>query len=283
MHILTLKTESSWESSLRMLCLESATEQSSLWTVRDFVPNAIATIKETFSIYRDQDELAREVRKAVETAKPLMKRLGTYRFVDYTSTLVTIPTDFQGDFVEYLSFLNKASPEIQKVTLELLQEFYVVLSSFLNLPKGQVSTLDHTNVFVSAAKVRKDFANKMRAFFSEQALGKDKTKLQNLIGRFGDIEPLVKEAQALEKHRINVPMDRVQRDLNRCVEQLTMVHRRLETMDPKDMNRETAENLMQGAREIALMVELAAMYRYHGIAAIGCVARLVEQLDRIIE
>lgn len=282
-HVLQMEGDKALKKVETRIFTEASLSMNPLDTLRNFIPMATTKITEAMSVYRNQDELSIEVKKATDATKGLMKRLQSYRFVDYTKTMVVVPQDFTGDLESYLAFLDTSMGLVQKATDETLQEFSVVLSTFTNSAAGKVSMADHTAFFDKTTKFREDYQARLKSYFAEKANGVDRRPLGKVIGRFADVEVIMRIAAGLEKTRLTTTMDKTQAQVKRCVDQLHMLVRQAEKLDKKDVGFQMLQNVVHGAREVALLVELAAVYRYHAMSAVGVSAALVKQLDHAIK
>lgn len=124
------------------------------------------------------------------------------KHLDFTMTsenIVTVPENFKGKYIDYVSDLNSSASDLFKLTVESGELTKMALADFINN-----SNLDKLNTLYGYAKVelQAKIAEKHKDNLSKYfpySNGVDKASLRSVLKTYGDIKPIMEHVEKLDQ------------------------------------------------------------------------------------
>lgn len=249
------------EHQMEQLALESEVLANVINTFRNAVPNLLGMLKEKVNFINEEKDVPEHLLNISKNYKELSKKLPQVPYASVNQTLVSVPENFYGSFLDYSEFLNKHASELYSSANEILSEYHSSLAIFLSNQNSNIGLSDYTNIYRNVKKNREDLTSKFKVYFPKDT-GLSKQKLSTVIDRFADLDKLVHEITSLEKNQQKQSLATFKTSVDQCVELLQLVVKRTEEKSLDKISGPTAKNIAEGAFELGKFVELVALFRF---------------------
>lgn len=248
--------------------------------LKDFIPNVMSAINDMVVGLTSSDELGVRVGSAKPLVAQITKASSKHRFSEFINDTLPIPIDLKTELVPYLAFLEGRLPAIQKLIFPLCEEFYFVLAALTNSKDGQTDIADITDFTTRTAAAREEFTAALKAFFTKEAVGRDRARTDAVIGRFNDIQHAYDLIVKLDRYRDEKLPTKIQGEVKRITGLLSIIHKNIERGDITKVSEEVARTVAIGCRELGLMVELVVVYTYHVENAIRAGLDMIDIMEK---
>ena len=273
---------SSLERQLDRLVLESDSLANVIQTFRGIVPNLLDTLKQKFSTVNENEELSQHMAALIDGHKVLSKKTEHVPFLSFNQTLISVPENFSGNFVEYAIFLNTAAPGVYDEAMATLDQYKSLLSVFLSTKEATISYKDHTAFYSNVQRSREAQVEQFKKFFPKDT-GLSKQRLYTAVDRFSDFDKLIHELTTLEKMHEKQNLRAFRKAVQECVDLLALVIRRTEKESCDNISQVTAKNIAQGAYELGKFVEYVALFRFRVEQFMTSVQNTVTDINTILK
>lgn len=271
----------SLESQLERLAIESNVLGNVIDTFRSIIPNFKHQIDE-IKVKLTSDNKSNTVKHCESLYKHLSPKLKYANYTNYSHTLVSIPEGFKGNFLDYITTLNKVVPEVYNEANKILGEYCFALSTFITNKEDKISLKDHTHLFHRVNQHREQILNQLSVFFPTNN-PQSKQYLSNVIGRFVELEQLVDSLKNLDKVHNDQNLNKITSQVNTCCDLLDIVIVNSQKQEMNTISGNAAKNISEGAYAIGKYIEFVAVVRFKTEQAIVSVERLMETLDKVIK
>ena len=274
----------SYELALKGLVLESFGTQGSFTIFRNIIPKSVELIQ---SFIPDLNRFApnsnsEPVSQITNSERrALVGTLSKANFIDYSSTLVSVPEGFNGKLLSYLELMIDLGEDAMKNGLQIIQDYSTELSKFLSNSDIRKTMQSHDDYYKTISKIRAKHQEDIKKYFDKNKPTLSRQKFSTIFDRFGDLEKAfvleqkLKEVKRLQNYSVIVS------EIQKVSEILTLVKSRLDNGDIDEISPVVAKNLAEGAHEVGRYAEYLAMYGYLTETAIGTVKNIEEQFTKL--
>lgn len=261
MQTLTIDIQSSLESQLERMALESNFVANLADSFRNVIPGLAAKLLDTSEHFKAslfEKPRVKELRLAYDSAKAVTVHAD---FINYSSLLVSVPEGFKGDFYAYLKLLTKLSPVIYKEANAFIAEYNYVLSDFLTNKEAKKCNVSHDAVYRKVTESREANLKEIEHYFDPKS-DSSKTRLKDVVGRFSDLKDLSDQAIELEKTQSISNLQELSDAISKSIYLLNLIKQNLEDDKINEVCGVSASSISNGAYEVAKYVEFVSIFRF---------------------
>lgn len=249
----------SLESHLERISLESEFLVNMLETFKTAIPSFVSKLRDAnahlFETAKAQDtldiELSKKEKKALEYSKHL-------DFVGFGDRLISVPENFQGDYIKYAALLNTIATIAYQTQNTILAEYNQILSAFITNKEDKISLKDHTAFFNRIKAERESYAEKLGDFLNKKS-GVSKMRFRDVISRMADLETLIHHASRLGSQHSRAKLHDINSSVNHSVDLLDLVVNGVQDGTIKNISPNATMNISRGAYEVAKYVEFVGL------------------------
>ena len=278
--VMDYPTSISLESQVLRLAAEADAFVNVIDTFRNIIPKFKDAITAKLSSIADADE-DENTKELLASYTKLDKKAQVASFATYSKTLVSVPENFKGKYIDYAKFLNKANRSIYNETVLALQEYKTILITFLSDPSLAITTKDNSEFYGKLKKAREDTDEEYAKYFPRDT-GLSKQQLGTVVSRFADFKELYREIETLVKYNEKSALATVKKLTAELTELLGLVIKRTEKDSCERIDPMSAKNISNGAYEIAQYVERVAVFRFRVMQFTASIENTIEQLNTIL-
>lgn len=213
--------------------------------------------------------------------KQLIKRLDRLPFNAYKEILVQVPEGFQGNLVKYVTWLHRVQVETIRGATELMADYGLELSMFLSNTDYRKSLKSHEQFFKKVRSSRLVITEELESFFNKNKV-LSRVPLGHVVGRFAEVDDLLKEADALESAKdLRSSLRSMMAGVTHATDLLALLKDKLEKNELEGVSGDMAKHIAEGAFECGKYVELVSILVYHGDSVLASVESISNQLDDV--
>lgn len=268
----------SLESMIEHIAVESGVIANMLETFKKVVPSFLYQLRDTnkhiSELSNTTDDLGIKLnskeRKAIERARHL-------DFVTFGERIISAPENFKGDFIQYAVLLNHVATLAYQSQNTILAEYNHILSSFITNKEEKISLKDHTLFFNRVKQEREGLTEKLKDFLNPK-VGTSKVKFREVLGRMGDLEPLLKETAKLSSQHSRAKLQDINNSVNQCVDLLNIIVSGVEDGTITNVSPNATMNISRGAYEVAKYVEFVGVIYFDITVFLNCVVGMLDSV-----
>lgn len=268
----------SLESMIEHIAVESGVIANMLETFKKVVPSFLYQLRDTnkhiSELSNTTDDLGVKLnskeRKAIERARHL-------DFVTFGERIISAPENFKGDFIQYAVLLNHIATLAYQSQNTILAEYNHILSSFITNKEEKISLKDHTLFFNRVKQEREGLAEKLKDFLNPK-VGTSKVKFREVLGRMGDLEPLLKETAKLSSQHSRAKLQDINNSVNQCVDLLNIIVTGVQDGSISNVSPNATMNISRGAYEVAKYVEFVGVIYFDITVFLNCVVGMLDSV-----
>lgn len=273
----------SLESQLTRIALESEYSVNMVETFRSLIPNFAQNFHEnTEQLKQFISEFMSSGDNLTRSQKKILNGVAHMNFLSFSDMLVSVPMNFNGHFVKYAELLNYIADLAFKSENSALNEYNLILSSFLTNKEDKISLKDHTAFFKRLEQDRIELENRMSIYLPKDT-GITKQKLKDVIERFADLEPLFREVQKLAGAHKQAQMQKLYADTQQTNQLLSMIIDGVRKGHITNVGPAATNNIAQGAYEVANHVRFIGTVYFTVSVFLSSMDKFVEQLSEKIK
>lgn len=270
------------ENRLEALSLEAVNVANVIEVFKGILPDLTVKITETLdklNFYKDNN--SPEIKDMLSNYKELENKLKLINYVEKKDLLISVPEGFKGNLIEYLEVINSLSNKIYPEANKLLNNYKLILASFLTNKDQKISLTDHTNFFNSVKKERENFIYTLSKYQTNN--NSTKSRLRDCVNRISDVDILVKKIEIINKVRNNNNIKEIVSTVDEISKLLDTIIQRVDTGDVSNISGASAKNLSEGAYEVAKYIEFVSLFNFKVEQITTTISKLVSQLSNEIK
>lgn len=270
------------ENRLEALSLEAVNVANVIEVFKGILPDLTVKITETLdklNFYKDNN--SPEIKDMLSNYKELENKLKLINYVEKKDLLISVPEGFKGNLIEYLEVINSLSNKIYPEANKLLNNYKLILASFLTNKDQKISLTDHTNFFNSIKKERENFIYTLSKYQTNN--NSTKSRLRDCVNRISDVDILVKKIEIINKVRNNNNIKEIVSTVDEISKLLDTILQRVDTGDVSNISGASAKNLSEGAYEVAKYIEFVSLFNFKVEQITTTISKLVSQLSNEIK
>lgn len=272
-HTLALSREFSVPFGLNTLSLESITVPETTSIFRQLLPALSKQLKDTASslelpflnLFTSQET------RAIKKAKEI-----NYLYI--ADSVIDVPEGFNGELLAYIQTLLDLESKAYGQTTSFMQEYHVILSSFLTNKDDQVSSKDQKSRYDHIEKTTLEYKSKLMVFFeNKNTLGR--VRFSSVIKRMSDVPEIIEGATKLESQHKKNALKSLEVDLTKITSMLDLIITRMQSEDINKISPAAARNLAFGAQQLAKNLEFVAFLHFKAQNVVTTTDYLIKLLD----
>lgn len=279
--VLNQNTTLPLDAQMRRLALESGFTANVADLFRNTIPNLVEHLVGGYKDLLGSSDLSAPVREMHADFRRLETKLPHAVYLNYTSTVVSVPEGFEGSLHDYVVFLHSVSEEMFREALQTIGEYNGVLSTFISNKDAKTSLKDHSDLFRRVEKRREEITARVKEFFPGTQVT-PKKRLGQVVSRFAELEQIVAMVDKLDRDRKDHSLKEFAAAVHKSCDLLAIVVKQTTSEGVDNVSGNAAMNISQGAFELGKYVELVALYRNMVDQAVATSAKLVKQLSEIL-
>ncbi len=269
------------ESGLSRLSLEESIFADSIDTFKTILPGLSTKITDVLaSIENMMKTNTVQESKLAQSSKKLRVKLPEIKYGNVEKMLVSIPAGFNGSLVLYVRDLNSLASGVYKETLETIQDYHVILSSFITNKEVQTSFETHKNFLDRVSGARSLIEEKMKHYYPENSSA-TKTYFGKVVDRMADMDVLIRSTEELYSSHNAANLNEINKRVKMVVELMDIVIKQIASQDITKVSSKVAKGISEGAYGLARHIEQVAAFNFQCELAIGAVVDLVEKLEEV--
>lgn len=273
-HTLAIRSEISVPFGLSALSLESITVPETTTIFRELLPALSKQLKNTASSL----ELPfKNLFSSQETR--VIKKAKEINYLYIADSIIDVPEGFSGELLAYIRVLLDLESKAYGQTTSFLQDYHVILSSFLTNKDDQVSSKDQKSRYDHIEKTTNEYKSKLMVFFeNKNTLGR--VRFSSVIKRMSDVPEIIEGAMKLESQHKKNELKSLEVDLNKITAMLDLIISRMQSEDINKISPAAARNLAFGAEQLAKNIEFIAFLHFKAQTVVTTTDYLIKMLDK---
>ena len=268
------------EHYLDKLSLEDSVFADSIATFNNVVPKLIDEVSQVATNIKTNLLGVFSLKKdLVSKHQKVARQLSTIKFSEIEELLISVPEGFSGDLVEYVNVLTGISSKLYSEVHETLQDYHVIISSFITNKEDQTSIKDYTYFFNRVSGYGAAVTDKLQKFFPESSTA-SKAYLKNVISRVADLETLYEETLKLESTHNTANLKDIEAGLSKLLATLEILHKQMASQDITKVSAKAALNISKGAYELANLLRVMSAFNFQCSVTINTVSNIFTKLDK---
>ena len=244
------------------------------------LPNFITSIKSKLNFFdsiKDEEKISKGVLN--DKYKIALKHIPALDFLLFADRIISVPEDFEGQLLDYLKILNQTFPMFSNQINDILDEYNLILASFVTNKEDKYSLQDHSRLFDLSRVKRESILSELKVFFPKDT-GKTKKRMRDILKNFGELEPLVLTASKLNDQILATNLNQIKNRVNKAIDSLDIILKQMTNNEADRLSQEAALNISKGAFEIGKLIESYVIVYNDARIAVYSVEKL---LDTIID
>jgi hypothetical protein len=278
------ETQVSVEQQLDRIAFESNFTSNLIELFKTTLPSVVQKIHEAVSssfIAKEPDAAVNFGRQLKGDYKSLSKKLETSNFINFKDMLVQVPEGFKGNFTEYLDFQDKVFNQVIANGNELLSEYSVILAAFITNKENKLSLKDHTGFYKKIQAQRVELAKGFDKFFNVNS-DSPLQRLNQIIGRFEDVEDIVDKTVKLETNTKQSNLNEIQSSVKKISGYLDILIKQVQDDSVSNVSGSAARNIAEGAFEVAKFVEFISLFHFRTEQSVQTTKKLLDKLNEVL-
>lgn len=278
------ETQVSVEQQLDRIAFESNFTSNLIELFKTTLPSVVQKIHEAVSssfIAKEPDAAVNFGRQLKGDYKSLSKKLETSNFINFKDMLIQVPEGFKGNFTEYLDFQDKVFNQVIANGNELLSEYSVILAAFITNKENKLSLKDHTGFYKKIQAQRVELAKGFDKFFNVNS-DSPLQRLNQIIGRFEDVEDIVDKTVKLETNTKQSNLNEIQSSVKKISGYLDILIKQVQDDSVSNVSGSAARNIAEGAFEVAKFVEFISLFHFRTEQSVQTTKKLLDKLNEVL-
>lgn len=272
-------TTLSLESQISQLALEANYLSNLSQGLKKILPSLVQKVKESLGMVSStapSDTVNGSSNfNLMSKQKEALQKMKALDFLVFAEVLVQVPENFKGNLHDYVVLLNNLSPKVYQEVNNLLGEYNVILSSFINNREVQTGLKTHEALFRRIQGARSEREKMMRKFFPKVD-GKSRQPLKTIMHRGAELETVFKEVNKLKGTHQKQNLVQLQSMVQQSTDMLGIILKNIQDNPSTVVGPEATLDVAQGAYEVAKEIEHVAAFHYQVMTVLQTADLLVE-------
>jgi hypothetical protein len=261
----------SLESHLQQIAMEGNFLTNMITTFRTALPAFVSKLRDVNMAFFNKTGQAKLVPLTLSSNdRNILDHMDMLDFLIFGDTYVMVPENFKGNLNAYAKELSRVAEAVFRMENKALQEYNMILSSFITNKDDKISIKDHTAFFTRVRNEREDLMGDLNKFFKNNN-NKTRAPLRSVMQRFKDVEPFLEATTALTSTQNKASLDKIHNATNQCADLLDIIIKSMSEGKMDNISPEAANNIATGAYEIGKYVEFVSLvyFRISVLIAVG--------------
>lgn len=243
------------------ITMEASVSQSIIGVFRNTFPKVSNYLKTAISDFKATNITEVDFKKVLSSFTQAEKDIEDKSYTRWSNTPLACPEGFNSKYLPYFEFLNGPATKMLHEGDSVLDEYYVLLASFISNNESRVSNHDHTAFYARVDRTVTHIRDQLAGFFDP---GKTAGLLPvyMLIDRMSDIKQIKRQAELLDNNRKITTSSSTLGKVQKISEVLDQIIKQSQTNEIADTSGNAVKSIAQGAMVVGHYVELLAILRY---------------------
>ncbi len=271
----------SLEESIDRMALESSILLNIADTFKSILPKLSEKLHAVFDNTRGtHSEISVGVsplfKEFVKLDKDMSKELSSLNYVELGNILVSVPEGFKGNLLEYNKLLLTISDTIYATSLQIIQEYHGILSSFITNKENQTSVKDYKDFFNRISRTREPLESSLNSFSSNGT--RSRIYFKDVIGRISDLKDLSDVTNKLFSQHVLVNLGSIKEAVFKLTSMLDIIIDQMAKQDISKVSKAAASNIAEGGYMVGQQVEFLSLFYYRCSVSLQSTVNLYRQL-----
>lgn len=208
------------------------------------------------------------------------REIGRRNFLDVAGITAYVPEGLSVPYIDYANELSKASERCVKILPEILSSFTMFLSQLLTQQEMKLSTILNTRRYVTLEQERAHLNERLGKCFTRGSTRTDVT-IGNVVNRNADWPDVFRATDAIAIEMNNVDRKALNKQVSESVELINALMAKINRHELSGVTPAVAQNLSDGAYQVASELEFFAAVYYKSMALTASVKRTVQHYHEI--
>lgn len=273
----------SLEHQLQVISLEASVVSNLIESIKGIFPALSEKFKVTQQVTKDltDNEKSFKDHSLNKDQQFVVKELEHFNYMDVAELSTMVPEGFNGSFLDYMTVMDNSLARINTLNTQVMQPFYILLSSFLTNKEDRNSLKDFTPFYKKLKESREHLVKDLASFFN--ANYDSNKKIGSVVKRNSDFKLLFAKMNSLKKTIDSIDIKAIKDNLNKTIELMDLIVQRMQEKSIDSVTPEVAKNLSFGAYEVASEVEFFSVVYFKMIVLNTCIDSLTNKLSGYIK
>ena len=253
------------ESNIRYISSEGILEDASMF-IKSAMPGFISDFFEVKDKVNEMNASKDIIFSFTKEQKDIISKLKEVDYYSSSDILVTVPENFEGNYLEYVKNLNEISTKTFADCIKVVSDFRNYVSQFITNKEEKKALKDITHHYEDLKKRRELISKVLHRWFPKDT-SKSRTELKNVVSRINDFYDIYSEVNKLTNTLKTVSVANLYMAVNDCADTLKLV---TDNKDSSVVSQAAAKNLSIGTYEVAKYVEFVTVVYFDCTTAIKC-------------
>lgn len=255
------KLHRSGRLALAEITMEASVSQNIIGVFRNTFPQVSSYLQDAISHFKGTKITDIDFKKVMNQFTQADKDIEDKSFVKWSNTPISCPEGFNAKYLDYFEFLNGPATKMLHEGDSILDEYYVLLASFISSTEVRVSNHDHTAFYARVDRTVLEVKNRLASFF-DPARSSSVMPVYVLMDRMSDMKLIKKQAELLNNNRKITTSSSTVGKVEKISELLDEIIKQSQQKDIPATSGNSVKSIAQGAMVVGHFVELLAILRY---------------------
>jgi hypothetical protein len=272
--------EGAVEYGLQLLALESGIVDNAVSLLRSVLPDFITNLTSKRDVLENAAKTkVMDLHGISDKDAGLVVGAVKADFINYADRIIVVPERFTGNYLEYTRITRPMVTEYYTLLDNILDEYSIIVSSFITNSFARVSLKEHDDYMISAKNFLSEREEIVHKFFQ----GKNdisRVRMKDVVANTPELNSLFLEQNLLVKSINKIDLKQLQRKVEKIVSLLGIVYKELEENKTNKVSGNVAKNIGDGSFIIARAVEAYVLLYYDALKLKNAIKETMELLKR---
>jgi hypothetical protein len=272
--------EGAVEYGLQLLALESGIVDNAVSLLRSVLPDFITNLTSKRDVLENAAKTkVMDLHGISDKDADLVVGAVKADFINYADRIIVVPERFTGNYLEYTRITRPMVTEYYTLLDNILDEYSIIVSSFITNSFARVSLKEHDDYMISA----KNFLSEREEIIHKFFHGKNdisRVRMKDVVANTPELNSLFLEQNLLVKSINKIDLKQLQRKVEKIVSLLGVVYKELEENKTNKVSGNVAKNIGDGSFIIARAVEAYVLLYYDALKLKNAIKETMELLKR---
>jgi hypothetical protein len=279
-HTISLQTavDADVDYALRRIALESNIVSNAVALMKDVLPDFISNLTGKNEIVKLA--ASRDVMNIHALSdKDIMSIFNTVKkdYLNYADRPIVVPENFSGNYLAYVQLMKEALSENSVLLNKILDDYYLILSSFLTNKFARVSMREHDELLNRAKNFMEDRVAVRADYFkgrNDQIL----VPMNKVVNNSTELENLLVEFNSLLNVLKNIDIKQIERRVDKIVSLLNIIYDEIRNNKTDKISGNMAKTISEGSYNVAKSVEAFVTLHYDSIKLVNAIRETIKRI-----
>jgi hypothetical protein len=279
-HTISLQTavDADVDYALRRIALESNIVSNAVALMKDVLPDFITNLtgkNEVVKLAATRDVMA--IHNISD--KDIMGIFNIIKkdYLNYSDKAIVVPENFSGNYLAYVRLMKESLSENSVLLSNILDEYSLILSSFLTNQFARVSMREHDELLNRAKNFMEDRIAVRADYFkgrNDQIL----VPMNRVVNNSIELENLLLEFNLLLNVLKNVDIKLMERKVDKILSLLNIIYDELKNNKTDKISGNMAKTISEGSYNVAKSIEAFVTLHYDSIKVVNAIRETIKRI-----